>query len=142
MHTLATSLLVLCLSSFVFTCLGHPLLHIYLSPSLQPSWTLSLKDIFVRHGMSVAMRVSFARSRPSQSHMVKPSSGPMLSPATSLEHQAHPPVPSSAPLPRRHGGHHNRHVKPLVTAPSPSEEQTTHCSSLWLTLWLCFSYEG
>ncbi|KAJ6403669.1 hypothetical protein OIU84_011966 [Salix udensis] len=103
---------------------GHPLLHIYLSPSLQPSWTLSLKDIFVRHGMSVAMRVSFARSRPSQSHMVKPSSGPMLSPATSLEHQAHPPVPSSAPLPRRHGGHHNRHVKPLVTAPSPSEEQS------------------
>ncbi|KAJ6711049.1 hypothetical protein OIU74_011834 [Salix koriyanagi] len=103
---------------------GHPLLHIYLSPSLQPSWTLSLKDIFVRHGMSVAMRVSFSRSRPSQSHMVKPSSGPMLSPATSLEHQAHPPVPSSAPLPRRHGGHHNRHVKPLVTAPSPSEEQS------------------
>ncbi|KAF9688481.1 hypothetical protein SADUNF_Sadunf02G0201500 [Salix dunnii] len=103
---------------------GHPLLHMYLSPSLQPSWALSLKDIFVRHGMSVAMRVSFARSRPSQGHMVKPSSGPMLSPATSLEHQAHPPVPSSAPLPRRHGGHHNRHVKPAVTAPTPSKEQS------------------
>jgi len=38
-----------------------------------------------------------------------------------------PPVPSSAPLPRRHGGHHHRHVKPVVTAPFPSEEQ----SKIW-----------
>nr|TKS12142.1 receptor-like serine/threonine-protein kinase ALE2 [Populus alba] len=124
MHTLATSLLVLCLSSFVFTCLGHPLLHMYLSPSLQPSWPLSVKDIFVRHGMSAAMKVSFARLRPSRNHVVKPSLGPILSPATSLVHQALPPVPSSAPLPRRHSGHHHRHGKPVVTAPFPSEEQS------------------
>ncbi|XP_011024518.1 PREDICTED: receptor-like serine/threonine-protein kinase ALE2 [Populus euphratica] len=124
MHTLATSLLVLCLSSFVFTCLGHPLLHMYLSPSLQPSWPLSVKDIFVRHGMSVAMKMSFARPRPSRNHVVKPSLGPIISPATSLVHQAHPPVPSSAPLPRRHGGHHHHHGKPVVTAPFPSEEQS------------------
>ncbi|KAJ7008958.1 receptor-like serine/threonine-protein kinase ALE2 [Populus alba x Populus x berolinensis] len=103
---------------------GHPLLHMYLSPSLQPSWPLSVKDIFVRHGMSAAMKVSFARLRPSRNHVVKPSLGPILSPATSLVHQALPPVPSSAPLPRRHSGHHHRHGKPVVTAPFPSEEQS------------------
>jgi len=40
------------------------------------------------------------------------------------------PVPHSAPLPRRHGGHHRHHhrpVKPAVTAPSPSEDQ----SNIW-----------
>ena len=40
------------------------------------------------------------------------------------------PVPPSTTLPRRHGGHHShhhRHVKPVVTAPSPSDEQ----SNIW-----------
>ncbi|KAJ6973791.1 hypothetical protein NC653_033963 [Populus alba x Populus x berolinensis] len=125
MHTLTTSLLVLCWSSFVFACLGHPLLHVYLSP-LPPSWRLSVKDIFVQHGMSAAMSLSFARSRPSHSHVVQPSLGPSLSPAPSPVHQDFLPVPHSAPLPRRHGGHHSHHrpVKPAVTAPSPSEEQS------------------
>ncbi|KAL9347328.1 hypothetical protein Peur_058694 [Populus x canadensis] len=126
MHTLTTSLLVLCWSSFVFACLGHPLLHVYLSP-LPPSWRLSVKDIFVQHGMSAAMSLSFARSRPSHSIVVQPSLGPSLSPAPSPAHQDFLPVPHSAPLPRRHGGHRSRHhrpVKPAVTAPSPSEEQS------------------
>ncbi|KAL9384340.1 hypothetical protein Peur_021350 [Populus x canadensis] len=126
MHTLTTSLLVLCWSSFVLACLGHPLLHVYLSP-LPPSWRLSVKDIFVRHGMSAAMSLSFARSQPSHSHVVQPSLGPSLSPAPSPAHQDFLPVPHSAPLPRRHGGHHRHHhrpVKPAVTAPSPSEEQS------------------
>ncbi|KAL3573246.1 hypothetical protein D5086_027150 [Populus alba] len=104
---------------------GHPLLHVYLSP-LPPSWRLSVKDIFVQHGMSAAMSLSFARSRPSHSHVVQPSLGPSLSPAPSPAHQDFLPVPHSAPLPRRHGGHHSHHrpVKPAVTAPSPSEEQS------------------
>uniref|UniRef100_A0A6N2L8D0 Protein kinase domain-containing protein n=1 Tax=Salix viminalis TaxID=40686 RepID=A0A6N2L8D0_SALVM len=126
MHALTTSLLVLCWSSFVFACLGHPLLHVYLSP-FPPSWQLSVKDIFVRHGMSAAMSVSFARSRPYQSPVAQPSLGPTISPAPSLVHQDFLPVPPSATLPRRHGGHHShhhRHVKPVVTAPSPSDEQS------------------
>ncbi|CAK7349486.1 unnamed protein product [Dovyalis caffra] len=124
MHTLTTSLLLLCLSTFAFACLGHPLLQMYLSPSWQPRWPLSVKDIFVGHGMSVAIRVSFAQSRPSQSHVVQPSLGPSLSPAPSPVHRASLPVPSSKPLPRRHGGRHHHHVIPVVTAPSPSEEQS------------------
>ncbi|KAJ6401681.1 hypothetical protein OIU84_016974 [Salix udensis] len=77
--------------------------------------------------MSAAMSVSFARSRPYQSPVAQPSLGPTISPAPSLVHQDFLPVPPSATLPRRHGGHHShhhRHVKPVVTAPSPSDEQS------------------
>ncbi|KAJ6680797.1 RECEPTOR-LIKE SERINE/THREONINE-PROTEIN KINASE ALE2 [Salix purpurea] len=77
--------------------------------------------------MSAAMSVSFARSRPYQSPMAQPSLGPIISPAPSLVHQDFLPLPPSATLPRRHGGHHShhhQHVKPVVTAPSPSDEQS------------------
>ncbi|KAJ6319229.1 hypothetical protein OIU78_014787 [Salix suchowensis] len=77
--------------------------------------------------MSAAMSVSFARSRPYQSPVAQPSLGPIISPAPSLVHQDFLPLPPSATLPRRHGGHHrhhHQHVKPVVTAPSPSDEQS------------------
>ncbi|KAF2307164.1 hypothetical protein GH714_025222 [Hevea brasiliensis] len=101
---------------------GHPLLHIRLSPSSQPNWQLSTKEILVEHARLDSMSVPFARSQPPQMHMVKPSVAPALPPA----YQASASGPNSAPLPR-HRGHHHHHlhrVKPAVVAPSPTGDQS------------------
>ncbi|XP_012085195.1 receptor-like serine/threonine-protein kinase ALE2 isoform X2 [Jatropha curcas] len=121
MKMLSLKLLLICFLTFVFTCLGHQFQHIHLSPSLQPDLQLSTKEILVEHARLGSRSYPFARSQPPQLHMVKPSVSPALAPS----HQAFASGPNGAPLPRRHGHHHHsNHVKPLVFAPSPSEDQS------------------
>ncbi|KAL3604577.1 hypothetical protein D5086_005436 [Populus alba] len=70
--------------------------------------------------MSAAMKSVICSTRPSRNHWLSL----LWALSSHLQllwvHQALPPVPSSAPLPRRHSGHHHRHGKPVVTAPFPS----------------------
>ncbi|XP_002533625.3 receptor-like serine/threonine-protein kinase ALE2 [Ricinus communis] len=116
------ALFLLCLPAFLFTSLGHPLLHMRFS-LLQPDWQLSMKGILAEKGM-VSMSVPFAQSQPPRMHAVKPSFGPSSAPALSPAHQASASSPRTAPSPRRHGHHHHRRrVKPIIIAPSPSEDQ-------------------
>ncbi|KAJ4832300.1 Receptor-like serine/threonine-protein kinase ale2 [Turnera subulata] len=103
---------------------GHPLLHVYLSPSLQPHKLLSVKELFAEHVRSFAMSVSFARTGGPQLHHGKPSLAPSYSPAPSPAPQAYASSPSNTPSRRHRGHHHHRHTKPAVVAPSPSEEQS------------------
>ena len=70
MHTLATSLLVLCLSSFVFTCLGNRFLiallnltlslHFYSYFSLIELETAGFSGQFCLHFYESKRRVSFS----------------------------------------------------------------------------------
>ncbi|KAK4573286.1 hypothetical protein RGQ29_031309 [Quercus rubra] len=114
----ALILILLPLLNFVFSsCSGHPLLHIFLSPSLLPTRPSSMKEILVEHERSISMGVSFAASKPPKTWVVKPSLGPFTAPAPSPLYQGS----SSNPSPIRGHHHHHQHVKPDAIAPSPSK---------------------
>ncbi|XP_043805663.1 receptor-like serine/threonine-protein kinase ALE2 isoform X5 [Manihot esculenta] len=112
-------LLLICLLTFAFTCSGHPLLHIHLSPSSQPNWQLSAKENLVEHGRLFSMSVPFVQSQLPPKHMVKPSVPPAISPV----YQASAFGPSKAPIHRYHSHHHHHRVKPVGVAGPPSEDQ-------------------
>lgn len=113
--------------SFFVCCLGHPLVHIFLSPSLQPTRPLSAAEIIAKHASSVSMSMSFVQSRARKKHVTNPvASSPNPRPAPAPSDIASAPSPSSNLFPRRHRGHHHLHhhhrVRPHVAAPSPSEQ--------------------
>ncbi|XP_050205733.1 receptor-like serine/threonine-protein kinase ALE2 [Mercurialis annua] len=115
-----TALVLLCLLTFVSTsCLGHPLLHMQLRSSSHPGWHLFMKELLIEK-----VNAQFARSQPPLMHVVSPSFGPSTAPAFSPAHQESGSSPRIAPSPRRRGHHHHHHrVKPIIVAPSPSEDQ-------------------
>ncbi|KAM3683428.1 hypothetical protein ACJW31_12G146700 [Castanea mollissima] len=113
----ALILILLPLLNFVFSCSGHPLLHVFLSPLL-PTRPFSMKETLPEHERSILMGVSYAASKPPKTWVVKPSLGPSTAPAPSPLYQG----PSSNPSPiRGHHHHHHQHVKPDAIAPSPSK---------------------
>ncbi|XP_065873979.1 receptor-like serine/threonine-protein kinase ALE2 [Euphorbia lathyris] len=126
-----TPLPLLCLLTFVFTCLGHPLQHIHLSHSLQTNLRLSMKEIVEGHVRLISMGVPFVHAQPPRIHVVKPSSGPSAMPALPPAHPVSVSGPAHAPLPRRRGHHpHHHRVKPMVVAPSPTETEDQGCDQV------------
>ncbi|XP_031250233.1 receptor-like serine/threonine-protein kinase ALE2 isoform X2 [Pistacia vera] len=117
------TLLILHLLSFLSSCLGHSLFHIYLPPSVHSNQPSSTRVVLVEHARGISMRLLFPKSRRSRTRVVKPLLGPYLAPAPSPIHQAFVAGPRIHPIPRhRHGGHHH-HAKPRVVTPSTSEGQ-------------------
>lgn len=107
--------------SFISACLGHPLFHLNLSPSVQSNRLLSTREVLVEHAKAISIRLSFTQLRQHQMHVVAPSFVPYMAPAPSPIHQASIATPGIDPLPRRHrGGHHHHHSKPHAVTPASS----------------------
>ncbi|XP_044492674.1 receptor-like serine/threonine-protein kinase ALE2 isoform X6 [Mangifera indica] len=119
---LALTLLILHLLSFLSSCLGTALFKI----NAIPVYGILSEEVLVEHAREISIRMSFAQSRPSRTHVVKPLLGPYLAPTPSPIHQAFISGPGIHPIRRhRHGRHHrhHHHVKPHAVTPSPPERQ-------------------
>uniref|UniRef100_A0A2P2LN44 Receptor-like serine/threonine-protein kinase ALE2 isoform X3 n=1 Tax=Rhizophora mucronata TaxID=61149 RepID=A0A2P2LN44_RHIMU len=126
-----THLLLVCLLTFAFNCLGHWVPDMQPFSALQPNQPLSVKEILVEHGRSVLNTVHFFQSQPAQWSVVKPFLGHSTASAPAVLYQGHTSGPIEAPVSRRHGHyrrhrhhHHHHHVQPVMVAPSPSEERS------------------